>query len=760
MTRPVLTVLALGAVTAGSLALAGCAGGDQPIDRHALVTRHNPTLTAIDPHAPMMVGNGDIGFTADITGLQTFPDQYAELAPLLTMAQWAWHTSPNPNGYTEADGLRPIAVEGRGERPYGWMESWDDAARNPAYNWLRANPHRFSLGRMSLAMTDGEGRAAAFEDLTETTQTLDMWTGALTSNFRYDGQPVSVETRVHPDSDLIFVRIVSPLVGQGRLGVDVRFPGVSENLNPDPSDWNNPEGHSTRVLDQTANRVALERRIDETVYFADIDATGGVDQTGRHDFRISGASGDELVVMVRYGAERDASAAPGFDAAVQAVSDYWRGYWSNGGVIDFSGSTDPRAAELERRVVLSQYLSALNSAGELPPQEEGLFSNSWNGKFHLEMHPWHAAHFAMWGRPELMERSLPWYLGNLENARAQARLMGVSGAWWPKMAGPEGRNSPSLVTPFIMWQQPHPILMAELARRANPNGDAVQRYGELVEASAELLATWPLEADGRFNLGPPLIPAQENYDPFTTVNPTYEVEYFRWALQTAQAWREHAGQPRNARWDEVIERLAPPPQRDGVYLPVESMPDFWVTAASEACRGDATGEGCDNRDHPSFLMAYGFIGGDRIDPEVMRATLNMMEDTWDIRQTWGWDFPMIAMTAARLGEREKAVDWLFAELRNNQWGPTGMTPRVHLDEHAEALVPVAAGAGGTAATAANVGPDGPGYRRAAETYFPSNGSLLWAVGLMAAGWDGSEGHAPGFPQEGWTVRVEGISAAP
>ena len=151
----------------GALALTGCAAsspGQDPINREALVTRHNPALTQVDPHAPLMIGNGDIGFTADITGLQTFPDQYSELAPLMTMAQWAWHTASNPEGYTEADGLRPIPVPGRGERPYGWMESWDDAETNPAYNWLRANPHRFSLGRMSLVLTDGEGKQAAFEN--------------------------------------------------------------------------------------------------------------------------------------------------------------------------------------------------------------------------------------------------------------------------------------------------------------------------------------------------------------------------------------------------------------------------------------------------------------------------------------------------------------------------------------------------------------------------------------------------------------------
>ena len=37
---------------------------------------------------------------------------------------------------------------------------------------------------------------------------------------------------------------------------------------------------------------------------------------------------------------------------------------------------------------------------------------------------------------------------------------------------------------------------------------------------------------------------------------------------------------------------------------------------------------------------------------------------------------------------------------------------------------------------------------------------LMAVGLMAAGWDGSTGPAPGFPKDGWAVRVEGLTPAP
>jgi hypothetical protein len=727
----------------------------RPIDRHALVTRHDPSLTQIDPHAPLMLGNGALGFTADITGLQTFPEQYSPLAPLLTMAQWAWHSFPNSHGYTEADGLADVDVAGRGALPYAWMRSWSELETRPALVWLRENPHRFSLGRIGLVLRSADGRAARFEDLSDTRQQLDLWSGALSSSFVYDGARVSVTTRVHPSRDMVLVEIRSPLAASGRIGVEVRYPGVAANFNPDPSDWVRDDLHSTTVLSASASRIVLRRQLDDTVYFSSIEAIGGaVSQAGAHRFRVIARGGDRLVVLVSF--DRDAVTAARSETyarAVRAVSDHWRGYWMHGGVIDFSGSSDPRAAELERRVVLSQYLSAINEAGEYPPQEEGLFSNSWNGKFHLEVHPWHAAHFASWGRPELLERSLAWYLGDLPNAEEEARRRHVEGAWWPKMVGPEGRNSPSTINPFIMWQQPSPIYMAELVYRAHPNAATLARYGEMVDQTATLLASWPLwdEAHQRYVLGPPVIPAQENHDPLTTFNPAFEIEYFRWGLMTAQTWRERRGLAREPAWDRVIAQLSPVPQRDGFYLPVESEPDFWRNAESEACSGHAIAAQCGNRDHPSFLMAYGWIGGARIDAETMRRTLSAVEAHWDLRQTWGWDFPMIAMTAARLGEPEDAVDWLFRDLRNNQWGVTGMTPRVHIDEGAPTL-----GAGASAAA----GPDGRGYRRAAETYFPSNGSLLLAVGMMAAGWDGSSGHAPGFPKQGWTVRVEGVAPLP
>lgn len=736
---------------AASAAVAACPVQAQKIDRHALVTRHNITLDRVDPHAPLMLGNGNLGFTADITGLQTFPEQYSRLAPPLTMAQWAWHSFPNPQGFTEADGMVNVAVPGRGEQPYPWIRDWAELDTRPALKWLRENPHRFSLGRIGLTLKRADGSAASFTDLSSPQQKLDLWTGTLTSRFTFDGKPVTVTTNVDSTSDAVLVTVESPLVATGRIGVDVRFPGISPKINPDPSDWEHPEAHRTRILGRTATRVSLERRIDDTVYYAGIAvARGSIAANGAHRFAVAGKGGNRLTLAVRYDRAKPVDRAPLDPAASRSA---WQGFWRSGGAVDFSGSTDPRAKELERRVVLSQYLARINAGGDFLPQEEGLFSNSWNGKFHLEMQPFHIGHWGAWNRAPLIERNLDWYLKALPRAKQVAKRHKVEGAWWSKMSGPEGWNSPSTINPFIMWQQPNPIYLAELAYRADPRPATLARYGELVEETAKLLASWPIwdEAKQRYVLGPPIVPVQENHPPLTTVNPAYELEAFRWGLIAAQQWRERRGLARRADWDKVIAKLATPAQRDGLYLPVESEPDFWRTTQSKACSRHAEPPACLNRDHPSFLMAYGLIGG-RVDKDAMRRTLRAVEKDWDLRQTWGWDYPVVAMTAARLGEPEHAVDWLFQPLPNNKWGVSGMTPRVHLEAEKQLVGPAAGDAG--------IGPDGPGYARAAETYFPSNGSLLLAVAMMAGGWDGSTGHAPGFPKQGWKVRVEGINPVP
>lgn len=740
------------------------------IDRRALVSRHDVVFQRIDPASPLMVGNGNLAFTADITGLQTFPGRYAPQAPLLTEAQWAWHSFPNPGHYTLADSLVPVSVHGHTEY-YPWVRDLSDAASHPAIRWLRENPHRFSLARVSLYLMKADGRRARFTDLAATHQRLDLWSGVLRSRFNFDGVPVRVQTRVHPRLDMLIVTLASPALAQGRLGVDLALPGVSTDLDPDPEDWNHPKRYQTVVTARSARRLLLECILDATRYYVTVEASRDVTftPTGPHAFHIvlSGTPATDgrpatpdgvpahhalqsapsssrprrppaLTVMVLFSRTPHPGALPSAAAARAAVSDHWHRFWETGGAVDLSGSTDPRAFELERRIVLSQYLMAVNAAGLYPPQETGLFSNSWYGKFHLEMHLWHEAWLAVWGHPALLERSMTWYLHHLGQAEARARAHGWRGAMWPKMVGPGGRESPSPINPFMMWQQPSPIYLSELLYRAEPTRATLERYRGLVFQTADLLASFPYfdRVRGEYVLGPPIIPAQEAYPPLTTFDPAFELEYFRFGLRTAQQWRRRLGLPPDPRWAAVLAKLAPLPQRDGLYLPVESMPQFWQQAESPACSHGHTDPQCLNRDHPSLLGALGLLPGKGVDRTVMRRTLDAVLAHWDLRQTWGWDFPLMAMTATRLGEPREALDLLFRDAPNNHWGPAGMTPRMHLTD---------AGA----------------YQLDGETYFPSNGSLLLAVALMTAGWDGESAPAPGFPANGrWHVRTEGVSRLP
>ncbi len=114
----------------------------------------------------------------------------------------------------------------------------------------------------------------------------------------------------------------------------------------------------------------------------------------------------------------------------------------------------------------------------------------------------------------------------------------------------------------------------------------LEKYSELVFQTADLLASWPFydKKAERYILGPPVIPAQENFDPLTTWNPTFELEYWRFGIGTAQRWRERLGLPKNPKWDDVLFRLSKLPEKDGIYLAAESQPDLWERARVCAMR--------------------------------------------------------------------------------------------------------------------------------------------------------------------------------
>jgi hypothetical protein len=58
-----------------------------------------------------------------------------------------------------------------------------------------------------------------------------------------------------------------------------------------------------------------------------------------------------------------------FNMVDEASKKSWSLFWTTGGAIDLSECTDTRAFELERRIILSQYLTRIQCSGSLPPAE-------------------------------------------------------------------------------------------------------------------------------------------------------------------------------------------------------------------------------------------------------------------------------------------------------------------------------------------------------------------------------------------------------
>jgi hypothetical protein len=671
-------------------------------------------ITKPDSLNPLTVGNGEFAYTVDITGLQSFPEYYRDAMPLGTESQWGWHSFPNPKLYSLKDIMRNYKSGGR-EIPYADDNDFEGTG-TLAGSWLRENPHRIDLGRIGFDMYKSSGEKIKLNELTNIKQVLNLWTGEVESYFELEGKPVFVKTLCNSKYDMISVHIESPLLLTGQIEIKISFSYGSKNWKFE-DDWNSPSSHATKLI-LGNNKCTFQRILNDEKYFVETNwsAGGKLTQDSLHYYRLKVKSRDTFDFTALFSSKPENKSLPNFENSEKVTSGCWKNFWSNGGVIDFSGCKDPRARELERRVVLSQYLTATNCAGSMPPQETGLLVNSWNGKSHLEMHWWHGVHFALWGRIDLFKRSLNWYRRIMPAARQTAKIQGYKGVRWPKEIGPDGRETPSSIGTFLIWQQPHPIYYAELCYRDKPGKETLEKYKDIVFNTAEFMASYPVwdKQNQRYVLGPALIPAQESYwkNRENNINPTFELAYWYWGLETAQKWRQRLGMGRNKQWDNIINKLSHPTIRDSVYTALETPP-YTVP-----------------NDHPSMVMAYGFVPPTPlINDETMRKTLDYVLKTWDLKNCWGWDCPIMAMTAARLGEPGKAVDILLMDSPKNKFLKNGQ----NFQELPE--LPL---------------------------YLPGNGALLTAVAMMAAGWDSAPKlNAPGFPNDGnWNLRWEGLKTFP
>jgi hypothetical protein len=560
---------------------------------------------------------------------------------------------------------------------------------------------------IGLQVVKKDGTEITINDIHNNLQVLNLWTGTIESSFTIEGIPVRVITVCHSTRDMISAKITSRLIGENRLKIRIHFP-LGTSL-PNGYDFNSPGKHTTKIIAGNAEETLFERSQDSDQYYVKVLHKNGVlKEAAQHLYYVDPNPADSVFEFsCDFSKTLINNELDDFSQTEEAGKTSWENFWMNGGAIDFSGCTDTRAPELERRVVLSRYLTRIQCSGSLPPAETGLTYNSWFGKFHLEMHWWHATHFALWQNEEILEKQMQYYLNIFENARHTAQHQGYSGVRWPKMTDPEGRESPSTVGTYLIWQQPHPIFFAELLYRSTKNKEEIlNKYKDLVFETAEFMASyaWYDSTNNRYILGPILIPAQESLNKETTVNPTFELVYWYWGLKTALEWQQRLGQEINPLWVDVTKKISKLPVKDGLYLCSEDTKDSYQNPRYMS-------------DHPIVSGISGVLPETKlVDNKVLGNSLDTIMKKWNWRSTWGWDFPMLAMSAASIGRGEQAIDFLMMNAPKNRYLLNG-----HNYQDARLAI-----------------------------YLPGNGGLLTAVAKMCV--------LDQFPHNGkWKVKWENLN---
>lgn len=259
--------------------------------------------------------------------------------------------------------------------------------------WLIGNPNRINLGRIGLRYKNA---TLAASHITDPRQELDLWNGVITSTFKVDGKHVKVVTWGDFDSDSVAFNIESELVDNGALAVELDFPyppihSTDYKYEVFVGVYDFPDNHTTSIVPSRNRDTAhIHHELQDTNYYINLrwpshsplQLLQPKNSTGleKHQYTLKPRSRSSTISFTAlFSPEKQ---IPDHPAKVQRRSSAgWNKYWSKGGFVDLTSSTNPKADELQRRIILSQYHVRVNSAATgQSPQESGLMNNGWYGE--------------------------------------------------------------------------------------------------------------------------------------------------------------------------------------------------------------------------------------------------------------------------------------------------------------------------------------------------------------------------------------------
>lgn len=246
-------------------------------------------------------------------------------------------------------------------------------------NWLIQNPQRLNLANIGLSFSDDRVTEAY---LSHKSQYLDLWEGAILSRFRYNESDVSVQVWCHPDQAVIGIEIKSDLISSGGLGVFLDFPYSDTNKFDAPyvGVWNDTSNHEV-TIETVQNTASFKHTIDrnvnrvKTTWNTAGSFSAPLNGSNKFVLRPSGTNTLRFVADFSH-TDNTRKSLPQYQTIVAASKKWWADYWISGAFIDLSETQNASARELQRRVILSQYLVAVNEASYHPPQGKLNFDKS------------------------------------------------------------------------------------------------------------------------------------------------------------------------------------------------------------------------------------------------------------------------------------------------------------------------------------------------------------------------------------------------
>ncbi len=661
----------------------------------ARVSRHNIIHKVPPPH-PLFTGNGTLGMSIDASGTQCFKADYA-VNTISTIAQNLWFDPPLPKSLQHVRLSTQSYPHREGHTlAYPYASTPEE---QKLYDWLRRHPNKFNVADIQLGLATGGRELSSPKELTDFRQRLDLYNGVIKTRYRWKGVTTAIESFIHARKNLIVfhindsasvpvARTLTITVGDP-VGFDARYekgPPQSDSataaerkrplMQTGKSDDHQrfwalrplPNGFSHAFVGGATAAVQAVRFSEQTITvelapYREKEFTVFLFIVSEQEHSEPIRSGKEFI---------EATIRQDYQAVLSEHQQWWHDYWGRSSIEldsyrgersrtvhgERSRTIDDRGEKLERWYYLSLYHLACSDRGTLPPAEGGLVANSWYGKFHLEMHFWHAIGFLAANRPECLRPSLQWYLDVLPQAKKNAEAMGLKGAKYPKMTSFRGLDCPGRTNLRIYWHVGEiPTLIYWYYLHTLDRAFLEEMYPVLQE-TADFVVSFLVEnpATGKYELLPPVATCDETTNPDSVKNPGFTLAEFKLALTIAVKAAQLLGRDEKniGRWSQVRDNIAQIPHNGKAYLIYEGFTQSWTPRHT--------------RSHPSVLGPF-FPTFVVPDDSLIRNTYDKVLGLWNWDQVWGWDFGFAAAVGAWLGRAEDAIDCLLK-------AETQMSPQV------------------------------------------------------------------------------------